>query len=149
MKRELCAAGLLLLLAAGSLWHLRRADRLTRAVSDSLDRAEQAARQEDYEAALSALEEARRIWQGEEVYTQIFFRHPDLDALQDAFSALEQLLRQEDAAWPAALELLRYRLETLNRMEHVSPGTVFQVPGLSVSSLESSSMKVLISLKLR
>ena len=125
MKRELCAAGLLLLLAAGSLWHLHTADRLTGQVEDSLDRAEQAARQEDYEAALAALREGRQAWQASSVYAQIFFRHPDLDSLQEAFAALEQLLRQEDRAWPAALELLRYHLQTLNRMEHVSPGTVF------------------------
>ena len=125
MKRELCAAGLLLLLAAGSLWHLHTADRLTGQVEDSLDRAEQAARQEDYEAALAALREGRQVWQESSVYAQIFFRHPDLDSLQEAFAALEQLLRQEDRAWPAALELLRYHLQTLNRMEHVSPGTVF------------------------
>ena len=125
MKRELCAAGLLLLLAAGSLWHLHTADRLTGQVEDSLDRAEQAARQEDYEAALAALREGRQVWQASSVYAQIFFRHPDLDSLQEAFAALEQLLRQEDRAWPAALELLRYHLQTLNRMEHVSPGSVF------------------------
>lgn len=125
MKRELCAAGLLLLLAAGSLWHLHTADRLTGQVEDSLDRAEQAARQEDYEAALAALREGRQVWQASSVYAQVFFRHPDLDSLQEAFAALEQLLRQEDRAWPAALELLRYHLQTLNRMEHVSPGTVF------------------------
>ena len=125
MKRELCAAGLLLLLAAGSLWHLHTADRLTGQVEDSLDRAEQAARQEDYEAALAALREGRQVWQESSVYAQIFFRHPDLDSLQEAFAALEQLLRQEDRAWPAALELLRYHLQTLNRMEHVSPGSVF------------------------
>ena len=125
MKRELCAAGLLLLLAAGSLWHLHTADRLTGQVEDSLERAEQAARQEDYEAALAALREGRQVWQASSVYAQIFFRHPDLDSLQEAFAALEQLLRQEDRAWPAALELLRYHLQTLNRMEHVSPGTVF------------------------
>ena len=125
MKRELCAAGLLLLLAAGSLWHLHTADRLTGQVEDSLDRAEQAARQEDYEAALAALREGRQVWQASSVYAQVFFRHPDLDSLQEAFAALEQLLRQEDRAWPAALELLRYHLQTLIRMEHVSPGTVF------------------------
>ena len=39
--------------------------------------------------------------------------------------ALEQLLRQEDASWPAALRLLRYHLETVDEMEHVSLGTVF------------------------
>ena len=125
MKRECCAAGLLLLLAAGSLWHLHTADQLTDRVTDSIDRAEQAARQEDYEAALAALQEGRQVWQASGIYTRIFFRHPDLDALEDAFAALEQLLRQEDRAWPAALELLRYHLETLDRMEHVSPGTVF------------------------
>ena len=125
MKRELWAALLLLLLAAGSLWHLRSADRLTGRVEDSLDRAEQAARQEDYEAALAALREGRQVWQASSVYAQVFFRHPDLDSLQEAFAALEQLLRQEDKAGPAALELLRYHLETLDRMEHVSPGTVF------------------------
>ena len=125
MQRELWAALLLLLLAAGSLWHLRTADRLTGQVENSIDRAEQAARQEDYEAALAALREGRRQWQASGVYVQIFFRHPDLDSLQGAFAALEQLLRLEDRAWPAALELLRYHLQTLNRMEHVSPGTVF------------------------
>ena len=125
MKRELCAAGLLLLLAAGSLWHLHTADRLTGQVEDSLDRAEQAARQEDYEAALAALREGRQVWQASSVYAQIFFRHPDLDSLQEAFAALEQLLRQEDRAWAAALGLLGYHLQTLNRVEHVSPGTVF------------------------
>ena len=125
MKREFWASLLLLLLAAGSLWHLHTADRLTGQDEDSLDRAEQAARQEDYETALAALREGRRQWQASGVYVQIFFRHPDLDSLQGAFAALEQLLRQEDRAWPAALELLRYHLETLDRMEHVSPGTVF------------------------
>lgn len=125
MKRELCAAALLLLLAAGSLWHLRIADRLTGQVADRLDRAEQAARQEDYGAALSALQEGQALWQKAGVYTRVFFRHPDLDSLREAFAALEQLLRQEDRAWPAALELLRYHLRTINEMEHVSLGTVF------------------------
>ena len=125
MKRELWAALLLLLLAAGSLWHLHTADRLTGQVENSIDRAEQAARQADYDGALTALQGGHALWNSRKAYTQVFFRHPDLDGLQEAFAALEQLLRQEDEAWPAALELLRYHLETLDRMEHVSPGTVF------------------------
>lgn len=125
MKRELCALGLLLLLVVGALWNLRSADRLTGRVADSLDRAEQAARQEDYALALQALQEGHALWDSRRNYTQVFFRHPDLDGLQEAFAALEQLLRQEDPAWPAALELLRYALETTDRMEHVSLGTVF------------------------
>ena len=125
MKRELWAGLLLLLLVAGACWNLAEADRLTGRVTDSLDRAEQAARQADYEEALTALREGHALWNSRKAYTQVFFRHPDLDGLQEAFAALEQLLRQEDEAWPAALELLRYHLETVDEMEHVSLGTVF------------------------
>ncbi len=125
MKRELCAGLLLLLLVAGAVWNLAEADRLTGRVTDSLDRAEQAARQADYDGALTALQGGHALWNSRKAYTQVFFRHPDLDGLQEAFAALEQLLRQEDEAWPAALELLRYHLETVDEMEHVSLGTVF------------------------
>ena len=125
MKRELCAGLLLLLLVAGAVWNLAEADRLTGRVTDSLDRAEQAARPADYDGALTALQGGHALWNSRKAYTQVFFRHPDLDGLQEAFAALEQLLRQEDEAWPAALELLRYHLETVDEMEHVSLGTVF------------------------
>ena len=60
MKRELCAGLLLLLLVAGAVWNLAEADRLTGRVTDSLDRAEQAARQADYDGALTALSFSRK-----------------------------------------------------------------------------------------
>ncbi len=125
MKRELAAAALLLLLILGAAGNLQRADALTRQVSNSLDRAEQAARQGEYDGALLRLNEAREIWNSQNSYTQIFFRHPDLDALQDAFAQTELLLRQEDPSWPAMLTLLRYHLNMLDQMEHLSWGTVF------------------------
>ena len=125
MRQEVCAAGLLLLLIAVSVWNLRAADRLTGQVAVGLDRAEAAARQGEFEQALDALEQVRRLWNSCRTYTQIVFRHPDLDSLQDSFAGLEQLLRQEDEAWPAALALLRYHLDALDRMEHISLGTVF------------------------
>ena len=125
MKREWLAAGLLLLLIAGAIANLRAADGLLDTVEHSLHRAEQAARRSDYETALEALEEGRRQWNARRGYTQVFFRHADLDAIQDAFFSLEELLRQEDEAWPAALARLRYHLETADDMEHLSPGTIF------------------------
>lgn len=125
MKREWIALSLLMLLFLGAAWHLAAADSLMEAVEHSIHRAELAARQGDYDAALLALENGREVWNRHRTYTDIFFRHPDLDTLQDAFASLEQLLRQEDPAWPAALALLRYHLEALNRMEHISMGTVF------------------------
>ena len=125
MKREAVAAGLLFLLLLGTALHLRCTDRLIAAVERDLDRTEQAAQRGDYEAALESLESARSLWNEHRSYAQAFFRHPDLDALQDAFASLEQLLRQEDPAWPAALTLLRYHLEALGDMEHPSIRTIF------------------------
>ena len=125
MKRELAAALLLLLLILGSCWNLHRADALTQQVADSLDRAELAARQGDYDSALAFLKEGWDTWNTESCYTQVFFRHPDLNALQDAFAQAEQLLRQKDPSWPAMLSLLRYHLRMVDQMEHVTWGTVF------------------------
>ena len=125
MKRELAAAALLLLLILGAVWHLHTADRLTGIVEYSLHRAELAARRGDYEAALTALENGMQVWDSHGTYTHVFFRHPDLDAIQDAFHALEELFLQEDPAWPAALRLLRYHLRAADEMEHVTVGTVF------------------------
>ena len=125
MKREAVAAGLLFLLLLGTVLHLHFTDSLIAAVERGLNRAEQAARAGDYKAALRALESAHSLWNKHRSYAQAFFRHPDLDALQDAFASLEQLLRQEDPAWPAALTLLRYHLEALGDMEHPSIRTIF------------------------
>ena len=125
MKRELAAAALLLLLILGAAWNLRSADTLTRQVANSLDRAEQAARQGEYDKALLLLKEWQDVWNAQNIYTQVFFRHPDLDALQDAFAQAEQLLRQKDPSWPAMFMLLRYHLKMVNQMEHLSWGTVF------------------------
>ena len=125
MKREAAAAALLLLLIALTLRHLQTTDRLIGAVDRSLLRTEQAAGAGDYDKALEALEEGRRLWNGHRSYAQALFRHPDLDALQDAFSGLELALRQRDPAWPAALRLLRYHLEMLGQMEHPRSRSIF------------------------
>ena len=125
MKREWFALALLLLLIVGAIWNLHAADGLTETVERNLHRAELAARRGDFEAALKAVETGREAWDQHWVYTRIFFRHPDLDAIQDAFFELEEELRQEDPGWPAVLALLRYHLETADDMEHLSPGTIF------------------------
>ena len=125
MKREIAAAALLLLLILGAVWNLHTADRLMERVEYNLHRAERAARREDYAYARAALSCAKEIWDGKKTYTHIFFRHPDLDDITDAFAGLDQLLLEQDPGWPAALQLLRDHLENVVEMEHVSIGTVF------------------------
>ena len=125
MRREWYAGALLLFLILGAAWNLRTADRLLSGVESSLCRAELAARQGAYEEARRELERGRQLWNKNDTYTQIFFRHADLDDIQDAFFALEGYLRQKDPAWPAALAQLRYHLETVDRMEHLTPEAIF------------------------
>ncbi|MBR5094849.1 MAG: hypothetical protein IK095_07110, partial [Oscillospiraceae bacterium] len=84
MKREIVAVGLLLALVLGTVLDLRAADRLTGAVEDHLLRVEQAAGRGEREEALRELRAARSHWDSHGTYEQIFFRHPDLDAIQDA-----------------------------------------------------------------
>ncbi len=125
MKRETGAFALLLLLLLLSAWNLRRADFLTEAIGRNLNRAERALERGDESNALTAFDSAEELWRSARVYTGVFLRHPDLDGVSDAFFELRQLLQNDPGAAPAAFDKLRYHLETLDSMEHLSLETVF------------------------
>ena len=126
MKRELAAAGLLVLLMLTAVWNIRHADFLTGQIGLSLERSERAAQSGDYALAQAAAENAREIWRKARGYTSVFLRHPDLDGVSDAFFDLEEILLQQDgAALAPRYARLRYHLETLDWMEHLSLGTLF------------------------
>ncbi|MDO4973914.1 MAG: DUF4363 family protein [Eubacteriales bacterium] len=126
MKREIGAAGLLLLLILVALWSIGRTDFLTGQIGLNLDRSERAARQGDYPLAQKAAENALSLWRSARGFTAVFLRHPDLDGVADAFYDLQERLQQRDrSALDAAYARLRYHLETLDWMEHLSPGTLF------------------------
>ena len=126
MKREQAAIALLLLLLISALWNVRRADFLTDQLEENLLRSERALSRGDRDMALTALENALSLWHRSQGYTGIFFRHPDVDAASDAFYELQQLLLQEKSEGAAAAYArLRYHLDMLDAMEHLSWGTVF------------------------
>ena len=126
MKRECAAAALLLLLMLTAAWNIRRADFLTAQIGRNLERSERAAGRGDFELARTAAENALALWQDARGYTSVFLRHPDLDGVADAFFDLQELLlREEQEALAAGYGRLRCRLETLDRMEHLSLGTLF------------------------
>lgn len=126
MKREHWALLLLLLLVAAAWLNIISADRLTALVEDNLSRVERAANRGDFEAALTAFETAYQIWESHASYTQSFLRHPDVDAAAESFFSLQGVLEQGDsAALSSALRDLRYRLETIDRMERPWLGSIF------------------------
>ena len=126
MKREICAALLLLVLIGASVWNIRRADRLTDEIREHLALSERALLAADPNYAKEQLEAAKRIWLSARGYTQIFLRHPELDGTSDVFyETLQDLQAGELRALPAAYERLRYHLDSIRDMEHVRWGTVF------------------------
>jgi len=126
MKREICAALLLLVLIGASVWNIRRADRLTDEIREHLELSERALLAADPNYAKEQLEAAKRIWLSARGYTQIFLRHSELDGTSDVFyETLQDLQAGELRALPAAYERLRYHLDSIRDMEHVRWGTVF------------------------
>ena len=126
MKREQAAVALLLLLLAIALWNVRRADFLTDQLEENILRSERALSRGDRDMALTALDNALELWLNSRGYTSIFLRHPDVDAASDAFYDLKQLLQQgESDSAPFGYAKLRYHLDMLDYMEHLSWGTVF------------------------
>ncbi len=125
MKREFAAGALLLLLVLGAWLNSRRMDQLVWQIDRCLDSSEAAAEQGTFEQALAALENGRRLWEASEGVTGVFLGHQELDAVQDAFFQLEQLLRRGDrAAAPAGYTRLRRCLEEIAALERLSPEAV-------------------------
>lgn len=126
MKREIAAVLLLAALFGASFWNNRRLDALTNEVKQHLALSEKALRADDRDRAEAELDAAARIWTAAAHYTHIFLRHPELDNVSDAFFALRQgLLAGDGLELGAAFDLLRYHLECIDSMEHVSLGSVF------------------------
>lgn len=126
MKREIGALLLLGLLAAASVWNIRRADSLTEEIREHVTLSEKAVLAGDGEYASEQLDAAFRIWTSAKAYTQTLLRHSELDVTSDAFfAAMRELEAGEIRAVPAAYEQLRYHLGCIAGMEHVTWGTVF------------------------
>ena len=126
MKREIIAGGLLLFLIAGSLLNIRRVEVLTETVAACALRSERHAARGDFEAALKALDQGLEIWDKAHGYTNVFIRHPELDAAYEAFYDIRAVLLQKDEeAVPGAYAKLLYRLDCMAFMERLSAGSVF------------------------
>ena len=103
MKKEVIAGAVLALLIALSAWNIYSIDALTDGIGDSLRMSQALA----------------------DGYTHIFLRHPEIDSTTDAFYELQELLLDGGGdGCAAAYDKLRYHLESIRSMEHISIGSV-------------------------
>ena len=124
MKRELAAGALLLLLMAGAWWNIRAVDRLTGELLAGLDASQAAEEQGNHLAAQAALDKALNRWLEADSYTHIFIRHAEIDSTADAFYELQAQLLAGEGDSSAAYDKLRYHLDSIQRMEHPSLGSI-------------------------
>ena len=124
MKRELAAGALLLLLMAGAWWNIRAVVTLTGDILAGLDISQAAEEQGDHLTAQAALAKALNRWLEADSYTHIFIRHAEIDSTADAFYELQAQLLAGEGDSSAAYDKLRYHLDSIQRMEHPSLGSV-------------------------
>ena len=124
MKRELAAGALLLLLMAGAWWNIHAVDTLTGDILAGLDTSQAAEEQGDHLAAQAALDKALNRWLEADSYTHIFIRHAEIDSTADAFYELQAQLLAGEGDSSAAFDKLRYHLDSIQRMEHPSLGSI-------------------------
>ena len=124
MKRELAAGALLLLLMAGAWWNIHAVDTLTGDILAGLDTSQAAEEQGDHLTAQAALAKALNRWLEADSYTHIFIRHAEIDSTADAFYELQAQLLAGEGDSSAAFDKLRYHLDSIQRMEHPSLGSI-------------------------
>ena len=124
MKRELAAGALLLLLMAGAWWNIHAVDTLTGDILAGLDTSQAAEEQGDHLTAQAALAKALNRWLEADSYTHIFIRHAEIDSTADAFYELQAQLLAGEGDSSAAYDKLRYHLDSIQRMEHPSIGSI-------------------------
>ena len=124
MKRALIAAGLLILLFALLLANLHALDALIGTVGEGVCRSSAAKSAGEAKLAASEAEAAMQLWQSRADYAHIVLRQDEIDAVSDAFFELLEALRSGEEADEAYLRLL-YRLDRIERMEHLRLSSVF------------------------
>ena len=124
MKRGLIAAGLIILLFALLLANLHALDALIGEVEALVCRSSAALAGGEAQLAASEAEAAMQLWQSRADYAHIVLRQDEIDAVSDAFFELHEALRSGEEADEAYLRLL-YRLDRIERMEHLRLSSVF------------------------
>ena len=114
MKKQLFALALLLFILVGNVWNQHRLETLTSSLDTLVEEAYASARNGLWQQAAHAAQEAEAQWTDADLYTHIFIRHTDIDALNAAFCDYRGALAGRDEGECAG----RSARETLHREKY-------------------------------
>lgn len=126
MKKEVFALALLGVLVAVSLLNIGGIVRLTDELTESVELAAAAARDENWEGAEKQAEKAIASWKTKDSYTHIVLRHSEIDTLSDAlYDFLNDIMDKNLGAAEASSQKVIYHLESISQMERLRLGSIF------------------------
>ncbi|MDE7262719.1 MAG: DUF4363 family protein [Oscillospiraceae bacterium] len=121
MKYFYIPACILTVILGFSLWTGWYVEGRTEYWSALLEQADQAGREEDWEAARSQMEQIYADWQGSQTFFHIIMEHSELDEAEDLFSGAFAMCREEDDAdFHQLLAQLLKQLELLSETQQTS-----------------------------
>lgn len=97
MKRFWICGGLLLLLFGAALANIRYVEETAGQIIDTLNRAEEAVAQDDWETARTLTREAQALWEDRQDYLSVSLRLCDTDEVSTGFEAVLGYLQWEAA----------------------------------------------------
>jgi len=126
MKRELAALAVLILLVTACIWNIGRIDTLCDEVSIAICKSKTATEQLNFKNSRKLAKEGLEIWQENQVYTQVFLTKDQADDTAQAFFRLMEALNEEDiSSLSPAYDALLYQLDTIQKGEQLSVGSIF------------------------
>jgi|GEM_PF-3937837 len=126
MKRLLVGISVVIAIFVGILLATYHLDKIVEDVLERVDKSLLVAQNQDFESAEGALREAMALWYKNQAYAGICLRHSELSSISDAFfDMLERLKSEELDAALISGEALRYKLRTIQMMEHPSLASIF------------------------
>lgn len=126
MKKELAAAGIILLLILGAVWNVFHVKALGAGITEQVVKAQSCCRREDFAGGEDALRQGLELWLEADGYTHIFIRHSEIDSTSDAFyDALGAISEQDGDGAVTACEKIQYHIDSIVSMERVTLKSVF------------------------
>ena len=121
MKQLFLSLALLAGIFAATLWNTARVTEISTTIADTLDQAEAAAVQGDWQKASTLTQQAQAHWERCNLYFSVVLRHGDTDDVATTFQEAQGfLLWKDEAEYTSVNRVLTEKVRHLSRMEALS-----------------------------
>lgn len=126
MKKELFAAALLIILLSLSMINSYYLNKITGNAINIVEKAKAEAENDNWDNAITAVEDVIDYWNSCDTYTHIVLSHNDIDSMTNNFyELLEHIYSQDIGGTMSYAELVKTHLDSIGTFEKVKLGSIF------------------------